>query len=47
LNEKFRELAGTVLHRAGVAAVADAVAGCEKWPDVGALTELLRRHGRA
>jgi 2-methylcitrate dehydratase PrpD len=47
LRKKFRELAGVVLSAEGVAAVESAVDSIETWDDVGALTGLLRRHGRA
>lgn len=46
IRDKFRELAGTVLTREGVTKVEQAVDGAEAWPDVGVLTDLLRRHGR-
>jgi 2-methylcitrate dehydratase PrpD len=47
LRAKFRELAGVVLTAEGVAAIEQAVDRCEEWDDVGVLTALLPRHGRA
>jgi 2-methylcitrate dehydratase PrpD len=47
LRAKFRELAAVVLSADGVAAAERAIDRIEEWKDVGALTELLRRHGRA
>jgi 2-methylcitrate dehydratase PrpD len=47
LRAKFRELAGTVLLPQGVAAVERAVDDIEEWPNIGDLTELLRRYGRS
>jgi len=47
LREKFAELAGVALTAEGVAAVAQAVDGCEEWANVGVLTALCRRYGRA
>ena len=46
LRDKFRELAGTVLTADGVTQVEQAVDGAEAWPNIGVLTDLLRRHGR-
>jgi len=46
IRGKFRELAGTVLTPAGVAAVEQAVERCEEWKSVGDLPDLLRRSGR-
>jgi 2-methylcitrate dehydratase PrpD len=46
IRAKFRELASVVLTPEGVSRVEDAVERCEDWQSVGALTELLRRHGR-
>jgi 2-methylcitrate dehydratase PrpD len=47
LRGKFRELAGVVLTADGVAAAERAIDRIEEWKDVGALTELLHRYGRA
>ena len=47
LREKFAELAGVVLTGEGAAAVAHAVDDCEEWANVGVLTALCRRYGRA
>ena len=47
LRAKFGELAGTVLSGDGVAAVENALARVEEWPNVGELTALLRRYGRS
>ncbi len=47
IREKFRELAATVLTPAGAAEVERAVDRCEEWTDVGELTQLLHRGGRA
>jgi 2-methylcitrate dehydratase PrpD len=47
IRDKYRELAGTVLTPAGVADAERAVDRCEEWTDVGELTQLLRRSGRA
>ena len=46
IRGKFRELAETVLTADGAAAVERAVDHCEDWPDIGALTRLLRQYGR-
>jgi 2-methylcitrate dehydratase PrpD len=46
LRAKFRELAGTVLTEAGIAAVERAVDRCEAWQSVGELPDLLRRSTR-
>jgi 2-methylcitrate dehydratase PrpD len=46
IREKFRQLAGTVITAAGVAAVERAVDNCEQWADVGELPTLLRGSGR-
>jgi 2-methylcitrate dehydratase PrpD len=46
IRAKFRELGAVVLTREGVSRVEEAVDRCEEWQSVGALTELLRRHGR-
>jgi 2-methylcitrate dehydratase PrpD len=47
LRAKFRELAGTSLTAAGVAAVEKAVDRCEEWTSLDELTSLLRTHSRA
>jgi 2-methylcitrate dehydratase PrpD len=47
LRQKFRELAGTVLHAEGVDAVEHAVERVDDWPNIDVLTEHLRRYGRA
>jgi len=47
IRTKFHELAGVALTPDGVSRVEDAVEHCEDWQNVDALTELLRRHGRA
>jgi 2-methylcitrate dehydratase PrpD len=47
LRGKFHELAGTVLHEDGVGAVEQAVDRVDEWPNIGVLTECLRRYGRA
>jgi 2-methylcitrate dehydratase PrpD len=47
LRAKFRELAGVVVSGEGVAAIEAAVDRIEDWRDVGELTGLLRRYGRA
>jgi 2-methylcitrate dehydratase PrpD len=47
LREKFRELAGVVVTSEGAALVEQAVDRCDEWDNVGALTALCRRHGRA
>lgn len=47
IRDKFRELAGVVLTSEGAAQVEQAVDHCEEWQSLGALTDLLRRHGRA
>jgi 2-methylcitrate dehydratase PrpD len=46
LRDKFRELAGTVLSRDGVAPVEATFAQAEAWTSIAELTELLHRHGR-
>jgi 2-methylcitrate dehydratase PrpD len=46
IRAKFRELAGTVLTQEGVTRVEQAIDRVEDWPNVGALTDLLRRYGR-
>jgi len=46
LREKFRSLAQYALTAEGAAAVEQAVDRCEEWPDLTALTGLLRRHER-
>ncbi len=47
MRGKFRELADVVLSEEGAAAVEAAVDRIDDWHDVGELTGLLRRHGRA
>jgi 2-methylcitrate dehydratase PrpD len=47
LRGKFRELAEVVLTPDGASEVERAVDRCEQWQDIGDLTRLLRRHGRA
>jgi 2-methylcitrate dehydratase PrpD len=47
LRAKFAELAGVVLTAEGVTAVARALDNCEEWDNLGVLTALCRRHGRA
>ena len=47
LRGKFRELAGVILTDDGAAAAEAAIARIDDWKDVGELTGLLRRHGRA
>jgi 2-methylcitrate dehydratase PrpD len=47
LRVKFSELAGTVLNAEGVAAVEQAVNRCDDWDNIGVLTTLFRRYGRA
>jgi 2-methylcitrate dehydratase PrpD len=46
LRDKFRELAGGALGSEGIRLVEQAVADCENWDDVGALTALFRKYGR-
>src|SRR5215831_3907412 len=46
IREKFRELAGVVVHREGVRSVEEAIDRCEDWPSIAGLTEVLRRYGR-
>src|SRR5688572_16982386 len=46
LREKFRELAGLVLTREGVAKVEEAVDRCEKWKSVRELSALIREHAQ-
>ena len=47
MRAKFRELAGVVLTAEGARAAEAAVDRIDDWSDVGELTNLLRRHGRA
>ncbi len=47
LRAKFRELAGVALTPEGVTLVEQAVDNCDQWDDIGALTALCRRYGRA
>jgi len=47
LRGKFRELAAEVLSPDGIAAAEAAVDRIDAWIDVGELTSVLRRHGRA
>jgi 2-methylcitrate dehydratase PrpD len=47
LRQKFGELAGVVLTEEGAVAVEQAVDRCDEWDNVGVLTALCRRHGRA
>ena len=47
IDDKFRELAATLLTEAGADDVARAIEGCEEWPSVGELPRLLRRAARA
>ena len=42
IRAKFRDLAGLVLTDRGVSEVEDLIAHCERWTDVGALTDVLR-----
>jgi 2-methylcitrate dehydratase PrpD len=46
LRAKFRQLAGTVLSDAGIAAVERAVDKCEEWSDAAELATLLKKSGR-
>jgi len=46
IRAKFRELAEIVLTPDGAAAVERAVDRCDKWQNIGELTQLLRRHAR-
>lgn len=46
IRDKFRELAGVVLHREGVVSVQEAVDRCEDWRSIAELTDALRRYGR-
>jgi 2-methylcitrate dehydratase PrpD len=46
IREKFRELAGVILTRDGVARVEEAVDRSEEWTSLNELTELLRQYGR-
>jgi 2-methylcitrate dehydratase PrpD len=46
LRDKFRELAGAVLTREGIALVEQAVYRCEDWDNVDVLTTLCRRNAR-
>ena len=43
LREKFRDLAGDVLTREGIAEVERAIDGCEQWASVGELAVFLKR----
>ncbi len=47
LRGKFRELAGVALTPEGVTSVEQAVDRCDQWDNVGVLTALCRRYGRA
>ncbi len=47
MRGKFRALAGVVLSEEGAAAVEAAIDRIDDWHDVGELTGVLRRHGRA
>jgi 2-methylcitrate dehydratase PrpD len=47
MRGKFRELAGVVLTAEGAAAAEAAIDRIDDWKDVGELTGLLRRYGRA
>jgi len=47
MRGKFRELAGIVLSSGGAAAAEAAIDRIDEWNNVGELTELLRRYGRA
>ncbi|MBV9377887.1 MAG: MmgE/PrpD family protein [Alphaproteobacteria bacterium] len=46
IRDKFRELAGVVLHPEGVSSVEEAIDRCEDWRSIAELTEALRRYGR-
>ena len=46
IRTKFRQLAGVVLPAEGAAAAERAIDACESWPDIGALTGVLRRWGQ-
>jgi 2-methylcitrate dehydratase PrpD len=46
IREKFRELAGVVLHAEGVRSAEEAVDRCEVWRSIAELTEALHRYGR-
>jgi 2-methylcitrate dehydratase PrpD len=47
IREKFRQLAGPALTRAGLDAVEQAIDTIGTWPSAAVLPDLLRRHGRA
>lgn len=46
LREKFRDLAGDVLTREGIAEVERAIDGCEQWASVGELAALIKRFNK-
>jgi 2-methylcitrate dehydratase PrpD len=47
IRGKFRELAGVVMSPEGAAAAEAAIDRIDNWANVGELTNLMRRHGRA
>jgi 2-methylcitrate dehydratase PrpD len=46
IRDKFRQLAGTLLSDAGVAAIEQAVDRCEAWSDAAELPALLKKSGK-